>query len=86
MKSLKSASEATTSSIDPADDEIDDEIDDEEMDSESGFSRPSKTLIAAILILTFTLGIAGYAGFTLWSLSDNSATAEPTAERQDSDR
>jgi hypothetical protein len=81
MKSPKSASEATTSSIDSADAEIDD---DEEMDSESGFSRPSKTLIAAIFILTFTLGVAGYAGFTLWSLSDHSATAEqPTAEQQD---
>jgi hypothetical protein len=81
MKSSKSAPDATASSIDLADDEIDD---DEEMDSESGFSRPSKTLIAAIFILTLTFGVAGYAGFTLWSLSDHSATAEqPTAEQQD---
>jgi hypothetical protein len=81
MKSPKSASKATiaSSSIDLADNEIDD---DEEMDSESGFSRPSKTLIAAISILTLTLGVAGYAGFTLWSLSDHSATAEqPTTEQ-----
>jgi flagellar basal body-associated protein FliL len=81
MKSSKSATEATASSIDLADDEIDD---DEEMDSESGFNRPSKTLIAAIFILTLTLSVAGYAGFTLWSLSDHSATAEqPTAEQQE---
>jgi flagellar basal body-associated protein FliL len=82
MKSPKSASKApTSSSIDLADDEIDD---DEDIDSESGFSRPSKTLIAAIFILTLTLGIAGYAGFTLWSLSDHSTTAEQsTAEQPD---
>jgi hypothetical protein len=73
MKSSESAPEATASSIDLADDKIDDE---EELNSESGFNRPSKTLIAAIFILTLTLGVAGYAGFTLWSLSDRSATAE----------
>lgn len=81
MKPSKSVTETTASSIDLADEDIDEA---EEMDSESSFNRPSKTLIAAIFILTFTLGIAGYAGFTLWSLSDHSATAEqPTVEQQD---
>jgi hypothetical protein len=78
MKSSESAPEATASSIDLADDKIDDE---EEIDSESGFNRPSKTLIAAIFILTLTLGVAGYAGFTLWSLSDRSATTEQPTEQ-----
>jgi hypothetical protein len=74
MKSPKFASQAKTpSSTDLMDDEIDE---DDEIDSDSGFGRPSKTLIAAIFILTLTLGVAGYAGFTLWSLSDYSATAE----------
>jgi hypothetical protein len=66
----------TTSSSELADD-LDDEIE------SSGF-RPSKTLIAALFILAVTLGIAGYAGFTLWSLSDHSTAAEqPTTDRQD---
>ncbi len=80
MKSSEPASEVTAaSSIDLTDEETDDE----EMESAPGF-RPSKTLIAALFILTVTLGIAGYAGFTLWSLSDHSTTAEqPTTEQQD---
>ncbi len=79
MKSHESASDATAgSSIDLSDNEIEDE----DQESESNFTRPSKTLIAAISILTFTLGVAGYAGFTLWSLSDHSATAEQTTSEQ----
>ncbi len=83
MKSPEPVSEATAaSSIDLSDDAIDD---DDEMESESGF-RPSKTLLAALFILTLTFSIAGYAGFTLWSLSDHSATAEqqPTEQQEGS--
>ena len=80
MKSPESASEATAASIDLSDDDIDD---DEEIQSATSF-RPSKTLLAALFILTVTFSVAGYAGFTLWSLSDHSATAEQTtAEPQE---
>jgi flagellar basal body-associated protein FliL len=62
-----------------------DALDDEAVAAQSG--RPSKTLVAAILILTVTIGIALYAGFTLWSLSDHQASPqESTTSEQTDDR
>jgi hypothetical protein len=39
---------------------------------------PSKTLIAAIFILTISIGTAIFAGCFLWSLSDHQTSAEDT--------
>jgi hypothetical protein len=68
--SVEPIAESSEASIASASDELDDES-----EIQSGF-RPSKTLLVAIFILTLTLGVAGYAGFTLWSLSDHSASSE----------
>lgn len=38
--------------------------------------RPSKTLLAALAILSLTLGTAAYAAYTLWSLSDYQPSSE----------
>jgi hypothetical protein len=60
-----------------------DELDDDESEIQSGF-RPSKTLLVALFLLTLTFGVAGYAGFTLWSLSDHSASSEePTTTQEE---
>ncbi len=71
IESPKTASEV---SVEPSIASPSDETDDES-ELQSGF-RPSKTFLLAIFILTLTLGVAGYAGFTLWSLSDHSVSSE----------
>ena len=52
-------------------------------DEEAEFQpiRPSKTLIAAILMLAVTIGISFFAAVTLWSLSDHQASPEHTATK-----
>jgi hypothetical protein len=76
--SVEPKDEIAASSIASPSDDLDDDS-----ELQSGF-RPSKTLLVALFLLTLTFGIAGYAGFTLWSLSDHSASSEaPTTTQEE---
>jgi hypothetical protein len=59
---------------------------DSEVDPVPSFNGISKTLVAAIAILTVTIGIAVYAGSILWSLSDRSVNSEQPTTTAETDR
>ena len=78
---LSSSDDISESTLDIISDELTDEP-----DSTRLFTGPSKTLIAALTILAVTIGVAIYAGYMLWSLSNHPTTSEEPTATEQSDR